>query len=49
MRICVAEASGYDIACGVEAARRSFVLPKKLGFGLVNAPVMYSVESASGG
>lgn len=48
MRTCVADTSSYDIAPGVEAALKSFALPQKLGFGLVNAPVMYSAEWASG-
>ena len=32
--------SAYDIGPGVAAALERFVLPEKLGFGLVNAPVM---------
>lgn len=34
--------SRYDIAPGVSAALQSFVLPEKLGFGLIAAPVMFS-------
>jgi hypothetical protein len=34
----------YDIAPGVESALRSFNLPQKPGFGLCNAPVMFSAE-----
>ena len=40
--------ANYDIAPEVEPALRNFRLPEKLGFGLVNAPVMYSVEWANG-
>jgi branched-chain amino acid aminotransferase len=40
--------SDYDIAPGVAAAVKGFALPGKLGFGLVNAPVMYSVEWQDG-
>src|SRR6185437_6637393 len=36
--------SAYDIAPGVAAALERFVLPEKLGFGAVNAPVMFSAE-----
>lgn len=38
----------YDISPEVPAALGNFRLPEKLGFGLVNAPVMYSVEWANG-
>jgi branched-chain amino acid aminotransferase len=38
----------YDIAPGVAAAIESFKLPEKLGFGLANAPVMFSVEWREG-
>jgi branched-chain amino acid aminotransferase len=34
----------YDIAPGVGPALRNFKLPEKLGFGLVDAPVMFSVD-----
>ena len=34
----------YDIAPNVDAALRDFRLPRTLGFGLVNAPVMFSVD-----
>jgi branched-chain amino acid aminotransferase len=40
--------ASYDIAAGVTAALKSFVLPDKLGFGAVAAPVMYSVDFADG-
>jgi len=40
--------SAYDIAPGVAAALESFVLPEKLGFGAVNAPVMFSAEWRDG-
>ena len=36
--------SAYDTAPGVAAAIDAFKLPEKLGFGLVNAPVMFSAE-----
>src|ERR1700739_671080 len=38
----------YDIAPGVAAALERFVLPEKLGFGAVNAPVMFSAEWRDG-
>jgi branched-chain amino acid aminotransferase len=38
----------YDIAPGVAAALDAFRAPPKLGFGLVAAPVMYSVEYRDG-
>jgi branched-chain amino acid aminotransferase len=44
----VADVANFDIAPGVESALKGFSLPEKLGFGLVNAPVMYSVEWANG-
>jgi branched-chain amino acid aminotransferase len=40
--------ASYDIAAGVTAALKNFVLPDKLGFGAVTAPVMYSVDFADG-
>src|SRR5437763_2317959 len=40
--------SAYDIAPGVAAALERFVLPEKLGFGAVNAPVMFSAEWRDG-
>src|SRR5438094_9811251 len=40
--------SAYDIAPGVPAALERFVLPDKLGFGAVNAPVMFSAEWRDG-
>ncbi len=39
-----AVAKGCTVAAGVGEALRSFVLPPKLGFGLVAAPVMFSAE-----
>jgi branched-chain amino acid aminotransferase len=39
----------YDIAPGVDAALAAFQVPERLGFGLVTAPVMYSVDWAEGG
>ena len=42
------EPAGYDIAPGVSAALKNFVLPEKLGFGPVAAPVMFSAEWADG-
>ena len=38
----------YEIAPGVDAALGSFKVPERLGFGLVSAPVMYSVDWAEG-
>jgi branched-chain amino acid aminotransferase len=38
----------YSIAAGVEAALAAFRAPEHLGFGLVTAPVMYSVDWAEG-
>jgi branched-chain amino acid aminotransferase len=38
----------YDIAAGVAAALESFRLPERLGFGPVNAPVMFSVDWRDG-
>ena len=38
----------YDIAPGVDAALEAFTVPDTLGFGLVNAPVMYSAEWSNG-
>jgi len=38
----------YDIAPDVGAAVRDFRLPRTLGFGLVNAPVMFSVDFKDG-
>jgi len=54
MRTSVAEASApaaakYHVAPGVSAALKNFVLPDKLGFGLVSAPVMFSAEWTDGG
>ena len=40
--------AAYDVAAGVTAALKSFVLPDKLGFGAVAAPVMYTVDFADG-
>jgi branched-chain amino acid aminotransferase len=40
--------ASYDIAEGVTAALKNFILPDKLGFGAVAAPVMYSVDYAAG-
>ncbi len=40
--------SDYDIAPGVAPALERFVLPEKLGFGAVNAPVMFSAEWREG-
>src|SRR5437660_1189038 len=40
--------SAHDIAPGVPAALERFVLPEKLGFGAVNAPVMFSAEWRDG-
>ncbi|TLY67663.1 MAG: branched-chain amino acid aminotransferase [Gammaproteobacteria bacterium] len=40
--------SDHDIAPGVPAALERFVLPEKLGFGAVNAPVMFSAEWRDG-
>src|ERR1700744_5088047 len=40
--------SDYDIAPGVAAAVAAFKLPEKLGFGLLNAPVMFNVEWREG-
>jgi branched-chain amino acid aminotransferase len=50
MRTSVAEAGAAhscDVAPGVGAALRDFVLPEKLGFGLVSAPIMFSAEWAN--
>src|ERR1700737_987942 len=33
-----------DVAPGVDEALKNFVLPATLGFGAVNAPVMFSAE-----
>jgi len=44
-----AAGSGYRIAPGVSAALNDFVLPDKLGFGLVAAPVMFSADWSEGG
>jgi branched-chain amino acid aminotransferase len=38
----------YDVAPGVAAAVANFVLPARLGFGLVQAPVMYRADWAQG-
>jgi branched-chain amino acid aminotransferase len=51
MRTSVAEAGeaqAVEVAAGVAAALKSFVLPEKLGFGLVAAPVMFSAEWSDG-
>src|ERR1700748_523347 len=40
--------SPYDIAPGVAPALERFVLPEKLGFCAVNAPVMFSAEWREG-
>jgi len=40
--------SNVDVAPGVAEALRSFVLPEKLGFGPVSAPVMFSAEWRDG-
>ena len=44
----VAGTGNYDVAPGVSAALKRFVLPEKLGFGLVAAPVMFSAEWSNG-
>ncbi|MGC1524005.1 MAG: branched-chain amino acid aminotransferase [Steroidobacteraceae bacterium] len=44
MHTFAADAGSYDVAPGVAAALKSFVLPDTLGFGSVAAPVMFSVE-----
>jgi branched-chain amino acid aminotransferase len=44
-----AEGASYVIAPGVGAVLRNFVLPEKLGFGLVAAPVMFSAQWSNGG
>jgi branched-chain amino acid aminotransferase len=41
-------ASGVDVAPGVQEALRAFVLPEMLGFGAVNAPVMFNAEWRDG-
>ena len=38
----------YDVDPGIAAALRGFTLPERLGFGLVNAPVMYSATWRDG-
>jgi len=38
----------YDIAPGVDTALQRFIVPDKLGFGLVAAPVMFSAEWSEG-
>jgi branched-chain amino acid aminotransferase len=43
MRTCAAELA-VDVAPGVSAALRNFLLPETLGFGLVAAPVMFSAQ-----
>ncbi len=40
--------NAYDVDPGVAAAVRGFTLPERLGFGLVNAPVMYSTTWSDG-
>ena len=40
--------SDYDIDPGVPAAIERFKLPETLGFGLVNAPVMFDAEWRDG-
>src|ERR1700730_14865995 len=40
--------SDYDISPAVAAAGASFELRERLGFGLVNAPAMFSVEWRDG-
>ena len=39
---------GYTVAAGVADALARFVLPERLGFGLVIAPVMYRADWAEG-
>jgi len=41
--------SDYDIDPGVPAAIERFKLPETLGFGPVNAPVMFEAEWRDGG
>jgi branched-chain amino acid aminotransferase len=51
MHTSVAEtraAPDCDVAPGVGAALRAFVLPEELGFGLVAAPIMFSAEWSNG-
>ena len=48
MPTCGADVRAYDIAAGVDAALARFTLPEKLGFGAVDAPVMYSVDWNAG-
>lgn len=44
----VAAMAGYHVAPDVRAALQQFVLPEKLGFGLVAAPVMFSAQWSNG-
>lgn len=37
-----------EVAAGVEEALKRFVLPEKLGFGAINAPVMFSADWSEG-
>jgi branched-chain amino acid aminotransferase len=38
----------YDVAPGLEAALRKFMLPERLGFGDVHAPVMFAANFTAG-
>jgi branched-chain amino acid aminotransferase len=38
----------YDVAPGVDAALQRFVLPERLGFGAVSAPVMFEAHWSEG-
>jgi branched-chain amino acid aminotransferase len=38
----------YSVASGVAAAIENFTLPERLGFGAVNAPVMFEAEGRGG-
>ena len=49
MPTCDAEVASFDTAAGVARALASFSLPERLGFGIVPAPVMYSVDYADAG
>jgi len=40
--------TGYDVAPGIAEALRQFLLPERLGFGDVHAPIMFAAEYAAG-
>jgi hypothetical protein len=48
MRTSAADPAPFSVAPGVAAALQEFILPEKLGFGAVPAPVMFAADWSDG-